>query len=475
MSVVYDENNIPYEGDLRKAMTAKDRQAIRFLMQRKPVIKNEASPKKKAEEDKTTCMICMDKFNGGRRYRIECPNCEKGCCQMCFRKHLLTSSSTDPECANCNHKFSLEFVAGCTPKVFHNSEYRIKRARDLMSRERSLLPATQTLVIDQQERKKREEQIYELMDEAKYLRERLREIRGEIHDLQMLTRNNSTQEKKERKKFIMGCPVEDCRGFLSQAWKCGTCGTHVCPKCRVPKACKNDEAHVCKKEDIATAELLTKDTKPCPSCAVPIFKIEGCDQMWCVECHTPFSWRTGMPVTGVIHNPHFYQYQRNQNGGVAPRRGGQRYNCGGLPWVRAVREVMKQRNYKFFKWEDCHRSVGHIRAIFMPRYPARVDMEDHSDLRVRFLLKEIDEDEWLKQLQRRQKKIEKNQEIHNVLDMYLVTLTDLFQRFMIEETDLCRQSHGLRKYVNGEMCKISDRYANVVPIVNRDWSVSVYR
>ena len=43
MSAVYDENNIPYEGDLRKAMAAKDRQAIRFLMQRKPVIKKEAS------------------------------------------------------------------------------------------------------------------------------------------------------------------------------------------------------------------------------------------------------------------------------------------------------------------------------------------------------------------------------------------------------------------------------------------------
>jgi hypothetical protein len=457
----YSEENIPYEGSLSDAMIAHDRDAIRFLMSRRKT-------KEKTKEEVDVCMICMEKFNKGRRRKVTCPGCQQGCCESCFRRHLLESSSTGSECAGCKQGLSLEFVAGVTPKSFHNTEYRKKRANDLLSQERSLLPVTQLLVIDEKERQEREIQVWELMDEAKYLRFRLGEIRRDVAALQV--RTHEKKKKKERKKFIMGCPLPDCRGFLSQGWKCGTCGTHVCSKCRVPKESKNDEAHVCDDGDVATAKLLAKETKPCPKCAVPIFKISGCDQMWCVECKTPFSWKTGMPVTGIIHNPHFYQWQRESNGGVAPRRG-QRHNCGGLPWVRTLTIIIEHRRYnvEFPNWERCHRSVGHIRGAVIPRYPRRVGVEDHSDLRLQFLLKDIDEDEWLSKLLRRQKKIEKNQEVHNVLDMYVVTLTDLFQLFTSTHFDLATEANALRDYVNSQLQGISRRYNNVVPNIDPDW------
>ena len=76
--------------------------------------------------------------------------------------------------------------------------------------------------------------------------------------------------------------------------------------------------------------MIKKETKPCPSCATPIFKIQGCDQMWCTQCHIAFSWRTGMRVNGVIHNPHFYQWQR-EGGGAAPVQTPGAQVCGGLP------------------------------------------------------------------------------------------------------------------------------------------------
>jgi hypothetical protein len=465
MSNKYNEENIPYEGDLHKAMAARDREAIRFLMSRKTVI-----PKTKVKEGKigANCMICLDTFNRGRRSKIECPGCQQGCCELCFRRHLLESSLTEPECAGCKHKLSLEFVAGVTPKTFHNTEYRKKRAKDLLSQERSLLPVTQLLVIDERERQRRQEQVWELMNETGTLQFRLKEIQVEIAELQV--RTHDKKEEKERKKFIMGCPLPDCRGFLSQGWKCGTCGTHICSKCRVPKEGKNDEDHICKDSDVATAKLLAKETKPCPACAVPIFKISGCDQMWCVECKTPFSWKTGMSVTGVIHNPHFYQWQRASNGGVAPMRG-ERYDCGGMPWLRTIRLIIRQRKYYFPDWEECHRSVGHVRELVLPRYPRRVEVEDHGDLRFKFLLKDIDEEEWLSQLRRRQKKIEKNQEVHNVLDMYIVTLTDLFQRFTTCDFDIHAEAKALRSYVNEQLQKISQRYSNVVPLVCPRWEV----
>tara|TARA_B100001063_G_C16769482_1_gene560724 strand:+ start:1524 stop:2921 length:1398 start_codon:yes stop_codon:yes gene_type:complete len=445
MSTKCSDKNIPYEG-------AKDTM--------KPVAKTED------EEDE--CMICLDVFNKGRRRKIVCPGCQKGCCESCFRSHLLISSSSDPECAGCHHKLSLEFIAENTPKVFHNNEYRKKRSIDLLSKEKSLLPATQLLVIREKKRVEREKQIHELMDESNYLRSRLREIKTEIYNLRMET--DEIDEKKERKRFIMGCPIPDCRGFLSQSWKCETCETHICSKCRAPKEGKNDDTHVCNEDDVATAKLLSKETKPCPSCAVPIFKVSGCDQMWCVECKTPFSWKTGLPVTGIIHNPHFYQWQRENNGGVAPRRG-DRYDCGGMPWIRTLRLIIRERMYRFPNWTECHRSVGHVRGHVMPAYPPQIGVYDHEDLRLKYLLKNIDEDEWLTQLRRRQKRIEKNQEVHNILDMYVVTLTDLFQRFTRNHFDIYYEALALRNYVNDQLHKISKRYNNVVPKICDDWGV----
>jgi hypothetical protein len=139
------------------------------------------------------------------------------------------------------------------------------------------------------------------------------------------------ETKRSRTKFIRACPLETCRGFLNQQWKCTVCNVHTCSKCNVPKVPKAKETngmeetndakdtndmeetkdeHVCNPDDVATAELLANDTKPCPQCGTGIFKIDGCDQMWCTECKTAFSWRTGNVETGHVHNPHYFEYQR---------------------------------------------------------------------------------------------------------------------------------------------------------------------
>ena len=43
---------------------------------------------------------------------------------------------------------------------------------------------------------------------------------------------DSAGEKKEVRQFTQKCPVADCRGFLSTAWKCGTCLTVLSPRVR---------------------------------------------------------------------------------------------------------------------------------------------------------------------------------------------------------------------------------------------------
>ena len=48
-----------------------------------------------------------------------------------------------------------------------------------------------------------------------------------------------------------------------------------------------------------------KDSKPCPNCYIPIFKLSGCNQMFCTNCHVVFDWISLKIDKGPVHNQHF--------------------------------------------------------------------------------------------------------------------------------------------------------------------------
>lgn len=423
-----------------------------------------------------TCAICCEIMNKSTRRPVKCPYCEFSNCLNCFRTYLMGSCKPTPDCMNCHRELSIEFISEVTPKVFYAKEYSRKRAEDLLSQERSLLPATQPLVIAHKIREKRNEKIKELKDKLIHLRIRSNEIRREIYELNGPIENLYNEEKKERKQFIMSCPAEDCRGFLSQSWKCGTCGIYVCPHCREIKGGREDPNHICDPDAVATAKMLSEETKPCPKCAVPIYKVSGCDQMWCVECKTPFSWKTGQIVTGIIHNPHFYQWQRDQNNGVAPRVPGDvpcGQNCGGLPWLNVVQNIMDSRGNDWQEWRKCHRLIGHIRDIEMNIYPATGRIEDNTDLRIEFLTNKINEDHWLRQLKMRQKRFEKNRYINQILEVFHVSATDIFNAFVTSNIeDLEKPLEELRNYVDKELMKIKYKFNVRVPYIDKFWEIT---
>jgi hypothetical protein len=88
--------------------------------------------------------------------------------------------------------------------------------------------------------------------------------------------------------------------------------------------------HKCNPESIESFKLICKETKPCPNCRTRISKVSGCDQMWCTQCHVTFSWTTGLKVTGNIHNPHYYEWKKN-NEEMATFRNVGEILCGGIP------------------------------------------------------------------------------------------------------------------------------------------------
>jgi hypothetical protein len=116
---------------------------------------------------------------------------------------------------------------------------------------------------------------------------------------------SSTHNKQHQ--YVARCPSNTCNGFVGKDMTCGTCNIVVCHECH--QQVETGMSHTCDPNDIATSKMLKNETKPCPKCTVSIYKIDGCDQMWCVECHTAFSWTTGKVET-KIHNPHYFEWLR---------------------------------------------------------------------------------------------------------------------------------------------------------------------
>ena len=139
-------------------------------------------------------------------------------------------------------------------------------------------------------RDKLSEEIAQLEHQLYMSKRRHRYLNRDINDAKNAVNGTSSsgEEKKEAKKFIRQCPCNDCNGYLSTQWKCGVCKIWACPKCFEAIGFDKNAEHTCDPSAVASAELIKKETKPCPSCGTRIFKINGCDQMWCTSCKVAF-------------------------------------------------------------------------------------------------------------------------------------------------------------------------------------------
>jgi hypothetical protein len=207
----------------------------------------------------------------------------------------------------------------------------------------------------------------------------------------------------------------------------------------------------------------------------------NCDQMWCSVCFTPFSWTSGKKVTGVIHNPHYYEWQRQRNNGVAPRVEGD-IVCGGLPDIgvfdrHLLQENISSRTISQKSINDRHRIINHILHVDMHHYNI-VAGEMYEQLRLKFLLKQITEKEWSTSIQKNEKKNEKNHAVVQVLRMFTTIMTDMFNNILTKKneeiTNTWEEMEKLRNYTNENLLKIYNRFNNVTPYITINWeSVSI--
>ena len=138
----------------------------------------------------------------------------------------------------------------------------------------------------------------------------------------------------------MACPHDNCRGFLSSQYKCELCEMFTCPHCLEVIGVSKDIPHTCNPDSVASAEFIKKDTKPCPQCGTRIHKIQGCNQMWCTQCHVAFNYDTGKIDTGRVHNPEYYRYLQQQETDRQAPRNPDDVICGGLIPVGSVSHII---------------------------------------------------------------------------------------------------------------------------------------
>lgn len=426
-----------------------------------------------------SCPVCCETFTEYKRKPVGCNYCHFSACMACVQKYILGSSS-DPDCMSCHKPWNREFLDHVCTKAFVNGELKKHREQVLLEREQALLPASQGMVGNYREAMHLREVMHDQGEALRAATEELARLRREFdltryhlgwieghgyrRSLAELGDRRAGDTEEQHRSFIRACPAEGCRGFLSTAWKCGTCSTWVCPDCHELKGIEKDAPHTCDPKNVATAQLLKRDSKPCPKCASLITKIEGCSQIWCTQCHTPFDWRTGQIVThGVIHNPHYYEWQRQQNGGVAPRVPGD-VPCGGLPGVWELENSLRAHHVpQGLRLEimDCHRIIRHIQHVDMHGLANQYNVNDNADLRLAFLIKVIDEAEWKRKLQQREKKREKELALRHIYEMFTVTGSEILHE-VVNGAKAPRaaalQLRSLQEYANTSIDKVASRF-----------------
>jgi len=284
-----------------------------------------------------TCFICCEEFNSSKREKIKCINqeCQFLMCKNCCRTYLLDSSN-NPHCMNCKIQWSDDFIINQLNRNFWNKDLKNHQKKLLLDIEKSRLQENVIHAKCELEFDKCNIEEENLQDKISALKIKLQKIERKKHRLRYNQRYFSLNDNGDlvydntngpadsehtqyKAKFIMKCTLNGCPGFLSPKYICSICENYTCKDCWEQVGIyDNFEEHECKKENIESALLIRKETKNCPNCGVSIFKIDGCDQMWCVQCQTTFSWKSGKIETGKVHNPHYYEYLR-RNGKTIPR------------------------------------------------------------------------------------------------------------------------------------------------------------
>jgi hypothetical protein len=463
------------------------------------------SPETASTIETTECEVCYEKYNKTIHAKIICEfsDCKYEACKTCVRTYLLGTISM-PNCMKCNKVWSEAFIVLNLNQSFVKTEYKKHRKELLLEHQISRLPESMGLVENYKLLKTEENEYKKIKNQLLELRKFENDLKNksfaQYDKIQRLI--NDKTKKETKRQFIMACANNDCRGYLSTQYKCDICELFTCSKCFDTK----NDTHICKEENVQSAELIRKETKPCPKCGSRISKIDGCDQMWCTECHVAFSWITGNIQNGTIHNPEFYRYMQTTHGlGGAPRNPGD-VICGGMPGHYEMRKILSKfldkkndiqlrksveekriEEDKIMEFKNkielIHRNLIHISQYEVDRYRATVqNLDNFEQERVKYLVNEITKKEFATKIYNNDVKRKKETEILHIFELVTSITIDLFRSislsknveeiFVNEVKGFLTEMNNLSVYCNAQLQKISSTYGLIVPQFTSTFTIS---
>ncbi len=411
-----------------------------------------------------SCPICIIPYNKSTCAQITCL-CEYSACKTCVRTYLLTTIQ-EPHCMNCRNKWTREFIKNSLGASFVNGELKEHQSKILIDstiakREERLQGA-----INYRDNCKDRKEIGVLRKQLATKRQELEALHDQIEDIENVVRtrngdpvyfrnraryreigqqvagNTAAVREKVKPKFIMPCQKEGCNGMLNEQYMCEVCNTTTCKRCLESEIQEN---HECNLDTVATANLIKRDSKPCPKCGVRISKISGCDQMWCVECKTAFCWQTGTIYTNNIHNPHYFQFMRERGDEIPrpdeiPRQ--ERCNRNDENYIRdqALIKIQNRwrKNTDVNKIAEYIRFVNHISHITITRHENRIRIKnDNLENEYKYILGEISRETLGSRLMQCHKAIQKDQ-----------TVLDIYRAIVLMTNQICNDIMNSTEYDN---------------------------
>lgn len=427
-----------------------------------------------------SCGICTESYNKSNRKEVGCPTCNFSACRICYTTYWnnsLSPTNSKLRCISgqCNYLFDISDMI--EKKTFTLKD--IKHLQDLlrsMAVDEEDLQALSAITDEQIERVKEalycrrmvdvitaeiEERgepvrysaqgylkgvspatrfLYHLRksykDISSYLRPGglahmdrfLSENRQYItdymtpelytklvlYDGQTAPSDGDNEQPPEADIPVANCSMNDCRGFIrTKGFKCNICSTKFCNKCMSVK----DDNHQCKEDDISSFKMIKSECKPCPSCKALIYKIDGCNDMFCVVCKTPFSWRSGKVINGRFHNPHHAEWiasmrdQHSVNGTVDQCDYNRLYRMNICQYHGVINEYVNH--------------VMHLRNSILPHY--ETDNDDKVlEQRIMYLLGIISKEAYNDKMKKMKKSMDYNKEIFNLIVSYTDIMISLF-------------------------------------------------
>lgn len=501
-----------------------------------------------ATSTRKECPICADTFNNSNRKEVACPKCSGVACRECVGQSIV-SLSQEAQCMHCQHPWPRKFIATNMTNKFLMVDYRDHCERVTTDREISLLPTAMPYI----EARTRIRELNKDLDELKFnklvligyqsvhdlppgpnIGARQRTVRAEnkrllkawkqrcytlereIHYTHQYKDGLVTAEElaayitalhtnAERgpgeqttveqppplpKTFLSRghCPKAGCNSFVNEGWKCIVCDTKVCKTCMEVEG----DDHECDKDIMDNVALIRKECKPCPSCRVRVFRVHGCDQMFCTNCNTGFCWRTGKAIVlRNVHNPHYHEWQaRNQAAAAVAADAGAAPVCGATRF--AIMEAFKipfrisqyggRRIYQNFP-PQCEDMVNRMQLALQRldyRGESRRRHENYTerkrlDLRIRHITNELTHAQFVKLMQRAEKAIEKNMERCGVFMMHATVTLDILAEFcalQITHEQALAKLEELRVYTTQSVVEMQ-KWFNHTPLTTRELEVMI--